>query len=59
MGLGRDEKAKALFIDYVQAAIENEKSIVIDADGLYHLASLHMGNHELITENIVLIIGFA
>lgn len=50
MGLGRDKKAKALFIDYVQAAIENEKSIVIDADGLYHLASLHMGNHELITE---------
>ena len=50
MGLGRDEKAKALFIDYVQAAIENEKSIVIDADGLYHLASLHMDNHELIAE---------
>jgi len=50
MGLGRDEKAEALFIDYVQPAIENEKSIVIDADGLYHLASLHMGNHELITE---------
>lgn len=50
MGLGRDDKAKALFIDYVQAAIENEKSIVIDADGLYHLASLHVGNHELITE---------
>ncbi|WP_201549293.1 NAD(P)H-hydrate dehydratase [Psychrobacter sp. Pi2-1] len=50
MGLGRDEKAEALFIDYVQAAIENEKSIVIDADGLYHLASLHMDNHELITE---------
>ena len=50
MGLGRDKKANALFIDYVQAAIENEKSIVIDADGLYHLASLHMGNHELITE---------
>ena len=50
MGLGRDEKAKVLFIDYVQAAIENEKSIVIDADGLYHLASLHMDNHELITK---------
>ncbi|GAF57160.1 NAD(P)HX epimerase [Psychrobacter sp. JCM 18901] len=50
MGLGRDEKANALFIDYVQAAIESEKSIVIDADGLYHLASMHMGNHELITE---------
>ncbi|PKH64489.1 NAD(P)H-hydrate dehydratase [Psychrobacter sp. 4Dc] len=50
MGLGRDEKANALFIDYVQAAIENEKSIVIDADGLYHLASLHREDHELITE---------
>jgi len=50
MGLGRDEKAKTLFIDYVQAAIENEKSIVIDADGLYHLTSLHMDNHELVTE---------
>ncbi|WP_298810426.1 NAD(P)H-hydrate dehydratase [uncultured Psychrobacter sp.] len=50
MGLGRDEKAEALFIDYVQAAIENEKSIVIDADGLYHLASLHMDSHELATK---------
>nr|WP_261863510.1 ADP/ATP-dependent (S)-NAD(P)H-hydrate dehydratase [Psychrobacter sp. JCM 18900] len=50
MGLGRDEKAKALFINYVQAAIENEKSIVIDADGLCHLASLHIDNHKLITE---------
>jgi len=50
MGLGRDEKAKALFIDYLQAAIVDEKSIVIDADGLYHLASLHVDNHELITE---------
>ncbi|MFP3457177.1 NAD(P)H-hydrate dehydratase [Psychrobacter sp. SIMBA_152] len=49
MGLGRDKKAKALFIDYVQAAIENEKSIVIDADGLYHLASLYMDNNELAT----------
>jgi len=50
MGLGRDEKAEALFIDYVQAAIENEKSIVIDADGLYHLASLYMDSHELATK---------
>jgi hydroxyethylthiazole kinase-like uncharacterized protein yjeF len=50
MGLSRDKKAKALFIDYVQAAIENEKSIVIDADGLYHLAALYTDNHELITE---------
>ena len=50
MGLGRDEKANALFIDYVQAAIESKKSIVIDADGLYHLASLHRNNHQLATE---------
>ncbi|MGE6442259.1 NAD(P)H-hydrate dehydratase [Psychrobacter sp. NPDC078409] len=50
MGLSRDKKANALFIDYVQAAIENEKSIVIDADGLYHLAALYTDNHELITE---------
>ena len=50
MGLGRDEKAKALFITYIQVAIAEEKSIVIDADGLYHLASLKMGNHELVTQ---------
>jgi len=50
MGLGRDQKAKALFIDYLQAAIADEKSIVIDADGLYHLASLHIDNHKLVTE---------
>ncbi|KRU21856.1 bifunctional ADP-dependent NAD(P)H-hydrate dehydratase/NAD(P)H-hydrate epimerase [Psychrobacter piscatorii] len=50
MGLGRDEKAKALFIDYIQTAIAHEKSIVIDADGLYHLASLQMDSHELVTE---------
>ena len=50
MGLGRDEKAKILFIDYIQAAIAHEKSIVIDADGLYHLASLQMDSHELVKE---------
>ncbi|MDN5619335.1 MAG: NAD(P)H-hydrate dehydratase [Psychrobacter sp.] len=49
MGLGRDEKAKMLFIDYIQAAIAHEKSIVIDADGLYHLASLQANNHQLVT----------
>ena len=48
MGLGRDKKAKALFIDYIQAAITHETSIVIDADGLYHLASLQMDNHKLV-----------
>jgi len=50
MGLGRDDKAQALFVNYIQAAMTAEKPIVIDADGLYHLASLHTDNHELITE---------
>ncbi|WP_040641833.1 bifunctional ADP-dependent NAD(P)H-hydrate dehydratase/NAD(P)H-hydrate epimerase [Psychrobacter aquaticus] len=50
MGLGRDEKAKALFISYINAAIAEKKPLVIDADGLYHLASLSRDNHELITQ---------
>lgn len=52
MGLGRDEKAQALFIHYVQAAITEKKPLVIDADGLYHLASLQMESqeHELIAQ---------
>lgn len=49
MGLGRDDKAQTLFISYVQAAIEQGKSIVIDADGLYHLASLQADKHETVT----------
>ena len=48
MGLGRDKKAKTLFIDYIQTAIAEKKPIVIDADGLYHLASLQTERHELI-----------
>ena len=50
MGLGRDEKAKLIFISYVQAAIVVGKPIIIDADGLYHLASLHSENHKIIAE---------
>lgn len=50
MGLGRDEKAKAIFISYVKAAMANKKPMVIDADGLYHLASLQTDNHNLISE---------
>ena len=50
MGLGRDDKAKLLFIEYLQAAILEGKPIVIDADGLYHLASLHREKHKLIAE---------
>ncbi|WP_299330233.1 NAD(P)H-hydrate dehydratase [uncultured Psychrobacter sp.] len=48
MGLGRDDKAKALFIAYLNAAIEADKAIVIDADGLYHLATLQSDEHELV-----------
>lgn len=50
MGLGRDEKAKALFISYIKATIAEKKPLVIDADGLYHLASLSRDKHELITQ---------
>ncbi|WP_201617852.1 NAD(P)H-hydrate dehydratase [Psychrobacter urativorans] len=50
MGLGRDKTAKELFISYVQAAMAHDKSIVIDADGLYHLASLQADKHELVAQ---------
>lgn len=49
MGLGRDFSAQDLFIGYIQAAITHEKYIVIDADGLYHLAALHAVQHPLVT----------
>ena len=48
MGLGRDDKAQLLFTEYLQTAITEGKPIIIDADGLYHLASLHSENHKLI-----------
>ena len=48
MGLGRDDKAKALFVSYVQAVIQQGCALVIDADGLYHLATLHIEGHELV-----------
>lgn len=50
MGLGRDEKAKALLIEYIRTAIVESKPIVIDADGLYHLASLQTEGHKLIAQ---------
>ena len=50
MGLGRDNKAKLIFIEYLQEAVIEGKPIIIDADGLYHLASLHKENHKLIAE---------
>ncbi|MBB3107697.1 hydroxyethylthiazole kinase-like uncharacterized protein yjeF [Psychrobacter luti] len=50
MGLGRDEKEKAVFITYIEAAIAAGKPIIIDADGLYHLAALQLDEHQLITQ---------
>lgn len=50
MGLGRDKKAEDCFIHYIEAAIAAEKSLVIDADGLYHLATLQAEKHELVEE---------
>ncbi|MGP4951620.1 NAD(P)H-hydrate dehydratase [Psychrobacter sp. T6-1] len=50
MGLGRDKKAEDLFIYYLQTTMSQDIPIVIDADGLYHLASLQADNHELIAQ---------
>ncbi|MEN2752256.1 NAD(P)H-hydrate dehydratase [Psychrobacter sp. FBL11] len=50
MGLGRDEKAKILFTRYLKAAIAHNKTLIIDADGLYHLAALQRDKNELITQ---------
>ena len=41
MGLGRDDAAETLFQTYVQAAMAQDVTLVIDADGLYHLANLY------------------
>lgn len=40
MGLGRDKASFNLFKTYLKALIDEQKVAVIDADGLYHLASL-------------------
>lgn len=48
MGLGRDEKAHDIFVRYLKAAIVKQKPIVIDADALYHLASLQAEGHNLV-----------
>ena len=50
MGLGRDEKAKAVFMTYIETAIAEGKPIIIDADGLYHLAALHIDEHQLVSQ---------
>ena len=48
MGIGRDETAFKHFKHYLSCAVEANKPMVIDADGLYHLASLSQQNDALI-----------
>ena len=50
MGLGRDASAEELFVHYVQAVMEQGHALVIDADGLYHLASLQADSHKLVSQ---------
>ncbi|MDO5768226.1 MAG: NAD(P)H-hydrate dehydratase, partial [Psychrobacter sp.] len=50
MGLGRDTHSAHLFSSYLDFAIKEQKSLVIDADGLYHLANLQQANAELILQ---------
>jgi len=50
MGLGRDAKAQTLFISYLQEIMAQGHAIVIDADGLYHLASLHAKSHKVVNK---------
>lgn len=40
MGLGRDEQAFDLFCQSLSMTMQHSKSLLIDADGLYHLATL-------------------
>ena len=49
MGLGRDQKAKELFVHYLQAAMSQDITIIIDADGLYHLASLKTDDNDIVS----------
>ena len=50
MGMGRDKKAENLFVRYIQAIMAKGISVVIDADGLYHLAALQADKHEVVTQ---------
>ena len=48
MGLGRDDLSLRLFQEYLQHAVEQGKDLIIDADGLYHLATLADKDVQLI-----------
>ena len=52
MGLGRDELSLHLFAAYLQHSLELGKDLIIDADGLYHLATLADETPQLIEQLI-------
>lgn len=52
MGLGRDELSLRLFAEYLQHSLELGKDLIIDADGLYHLATLADETPQLIEQLI-------
>lgn len=52
MGLGRDELSLHLFAAYLQHSLELGKDLIIDADGLYHLATLADETPQLIDQLI-------
>ncbi|WP_296402594.1 NAD(P)H-hydrate dehydratase [Psychrobacter sp.] len=50
MGLGRDELSLNLFEPYLQQALQQNKDLIIDADGLYHLATLNKKSPEIVKQ---------
>lgn len=52
MGLGRDDLSLHLFQEYLQHAVKQGKDLIIDADGLYHLATLADKDVQLIEQLI-------
>jgi hydroxyethylthiazole kinase-like uncharacterized protein yjeF len=52
MGFGRDESSFTLFERYLRTALQQSIALIIDADGLYHLASLAKQAPEIIDQLI-------
>lgn len=50
MGFGREDDALVLFKHYLHTAIREQKPLVIDADGLYHIATLRQKKDGLIKQ---------
>lgn len=57
MGLGRDENSFQLFDQYLNTIVEQRKTCVIDADGLYHLANWQNTVENSLSKNCNLILG--